>query len=827
MDQQAERAELIDRLRQLLLEGTPSAELMLGLAPLMPPRLVDWAEMVTLDLGGPLRPEIVRRLAGAADEFQRERLLQYTLPMVLGEPEPAVFQSTLEADVEAALAGLDEYERSQVLGPLMLAWMNQLGLGAGPPEEMAAANGGDEGHAANGGGAGQAANGGGAGQAANGGGAGHAANGGGDIHAANGGGDLLGGGQHGVAGPGEMTNGRGAGDEELPEDSASDTGGPVPRRRPRVVSTGFAAPHLPRRPLPRREPLKPSTAYYFWLDIGRPVRGSIEQQPTEILADERLEVGSRLRVVVFPYEGELQLEPQSAEGEFFLDRDGWFRVLRLPGAPPIDEPPPPPAGRPRPHRLFFPLTTPAAEGVHRLRCNIYFRNVLVQSRVVSAAVGQAVVGEPALKSMLEYSLARLLSSGELAPIRQHVLSIVLNDNGAGTHEFRFLGEQGTGTPFVENASFGEGELTDLINKARRALRRTTWGSEEALKESDRYRYRPGATPSLRDDLVELMDRGLVIYDALINRLAGGADAADALREQMRTPGRVQLVSHGKPSELVPASMVYDYVDVIPSAGLTLCPGFVADRATPGLALEDAACFNGECPSRAKRDTLCPSGFWGFRHALGMPVMFKPETPAPVESKFSGQPVLGMALFPGFKLIGGHRQAIAAKLPGWSIDVADTLDETLDLLGRRPHVTYFYCHGGTARDEPYLQVGPKDGPRLRRMLLRRANPERSAAPRTLVIINGCKTAALEPDRAIELVSAFVENVGAMGVIGTEVTIFEELAIAFGERLLDQLRGGREIGEAVRRARLALLKDGNPLGLVYVPFVAADARLVESD
>jgi len=46
------------------------------------------------------------------------------------------------------------------------------------------------------------------------------------------------------------------------------------------------------------------------------------------------------------------------------------------------------------------------------------------------------------------------------------------------------------------------------------------------------------------------------------------------------------------------------------------------------------------------------------------------------------------------------------------------------------------------------------------------PWRTARP--LVFINGCHTTALEPRRALELVSAFVVDAFASGVIGTEIS-----------------------------------------------------------
>jgi hypothetical protein len=142
------------------------------------------------------------------------------------------------------------------------------------------------------------------------------------------------------------------------------------------------------------------------------------------------------------------------------------------------------------------------------------------------------------------------------------------------------------------------------------------------------------------------------------------------------------------------------------------------------------------------------------------------------------------------------------------------------------VLYFYCHGGVSKGNvPFLQIDPSDKQllTLTSLVFDDADPYR--LPRTIVVINGCETTALEPDRAMSLVSALMQNIGAMGVIGTEITINEELATAFGKLFLTNLRQPMEVGQAVRRARLALLKQGNPLGLVYLPLIPSDARLVE--
>jgi hypothetical protein len=95
----------------------------------------------------------------------------------------------------------------------------------------------------------------------------------------------------------------------------------------------------------------------------------------------------------------------------------------------------------------------------------------------------------------------------------------------------------------------------------------------------------------------------------------------------------------------------------------------------------------------------------------------------------------------------------------------------------------------------------------------------------VFINGCESAKLDPETLGGLIDGFIRDANAVGVIGTEITIFEKLACSFALTALRHfLNGSMTIGAAVRRARLELLRESNPLGLIYVPFVAADTRLV---
>jgi hypothetical protein len=96
-----------------------------------------------------------------------------------------------------------------------------------------------------------------------------------------------------------------------------------------------------------------------------------------------------------------------------------------------------------------------------------------------------------------------------------------------------------------------------------------------------------------------------------------------------------------------------------------------------------------------------------------------------------------------------------------------------------------------------------------------------------MVNGCHTTALEPRQVMNLVNGFVQEANAVGVVGTELTVFEPLAVEFAEAMLEAfLSGSTTVGAAARRAWVSLLGQRNPMGLAYVPFFATPTRLVRS-
>lgn len=598
----------------------------------------------------------------------------------------------------------------------------------------------------------------------------------------------------------------------------------APPRPPqeRQVNTGFAGKPAPHQPWGKRQPLDPGGAYWFWLEIGPRSEGAIDAPGSQVpLPVEMLPPLVRLTVALYSYGDGFQLDPSADIGELRLLPDGTAEVARQPGASG------PPEIELQKKRLLFPVQAPPTPSLARLRCNIYCRGQLVQGRVIEAHVGQTPPeGKPALVTTLDYCLSRNLAAWTLSALPPVRLSLMLNGDDA-THEVRFFGgaEFDAGTDFKAEGHFNAVELTTLLDEARQTLRQVAWGDAQPWTKQE-YRYASRPAPALfKADLVRMAWAGYRCYFSISQRLAGGVPQVKALTQRLAAPGFMEIALKEEKAAggfLLPGALLYDHpLDTsVPLEKLSLCPEFCADIER-GSLLEASRCFAGHCPSQGIKTIVCPSGFWGFRHFLAFPLSGTTDLKPVIAVK--DRPHILISAFPGFSDWTKHREQLARLTAGCEDHFAETRQETIDGLRlTAPHLVYFYCHGGQAGAVPYLQVGREGeiGISPDNLLSEEIWWE---SPRPLVFINGCHTTALEPRMILDFVRGFITTSNAAGVIGTEITVFEPLARGFAEAFFPAILAGRTVGQAVREARLALLQQGNPLGLAYVPFVIPGMKI----
>ena len=593
--------------------------------------------------------------------------------------------------------------------------------------------------------------------------------------------------------------------------------------RQTVVNTGFSLPGSPDTPTGKRRTLACGTDYLYWVETGPLQEGSIEFKPTALPA---LPAKAALTVTLAGFSDGLITVPGADIGEIEVQPDGSARVTRQPL---LSTGVLPQSGR-LDRRLFFPVRTPPTPGTYRMRCNIYHGQVLIQSREIRARVTpvseKVSQGPQALRSVLDYNLSGTLDGAQLSRLGEHRLSILLNESGKGSHSLHLFGTNGKERWKNDDIRFQSGELQTMVEDARKKLRKASWGHEEEWEKGWEYLYGRNGKDihRLKKDICRMAWWGREFYESLWPRMAGNEDKQKAFEEALAAPGLIQLAMKESAQSILPLAMVYDY-PLDPDPNLEhkeLCPTFT-DALKKGIPLQDTACFQGRCPSRGNETILCPSGFWGFRHAVGMPISVPEAMDAPSSIPVKGKLRITMAVSTTLDLLDDHVKKIRGIRGDAEWFCAASRNRVMAGLWNQPHLVYFYCHGLTAGGSPYLQIGTPEKPEF----IYRTDFGRLGAAwrdvRPLVFINGCHTTATDPLGAYSLSQQLVVNARSAGAIGTEISVFEPLAAAFAEECLRLFLNGESIGWAIRNARLKILADGNPLGLVYIPFVVAGLQL----
>ncbi|MEM7333871.1 MAG: C25 family cysteine peptidase [Chloroflexota bacterium] len=589
----------------------------------------------------------------------------------------------------------------------------------------------------------------------------------------------------------------------------------------RIVNTGFVPDDAPETEIEGNRTLGINKLYHFWFDIAdKPSPKSIERTPTSLPTN--LPGDAELDVVLFEFPSQAKMIVGNPHGKIKL-KGNFSEVIK-------------PADAPRKlleniklrlQRLFFTIKTPEQPGKYQLRNNIYFQGTLLQSRLITIQVtDNERHRHAALTSEVDYTLSQIFAPRQLAQMGQNHLSILLNDDGDGTHGLRLFGQN----DFVGNATLGDDAVKALIETSRQELRLSAWGNKKPYQSGNKYLYSGTPNPDrLKIDLIRMALRGYEFYDTVITNFAGDVQTSYQLADMMRQPGQVQISAKETVQMVLPAAMIYDHPldnGITDARRFSVCPEFISSL-NETKPLEETRCFQGDCPSYGEDTIVCPSGFWGFRHFIGLPVSVKaaPDAPLTIPNPSAPKMSVSVSTDPQFKRREKHEEVISNL--GLMGGYADSRTESLDLLkNNSAQMVYYYCHGGLSNGRPYIKVGPNnDGERLtpanlrtKRILFDEIQP--------LVFINGCHTTALTPDNGFDMVTAFIQTAQAAGVIGTEITIFESIAVAFSEEFFKRfLVMQQTVGEAVRGSRLHMLKNGNPLGLVYVPYALPGLRLTK--
>jgi KAP family P-loop domain len=360
------------------------------------------------------------------------------------------------------------------------------------------------------------------------------------------------------------------------------------------------------------------------------------------------------------------------------------------------------------------------------------------------------------------------------------------------------------------------ELDSLLASARGALRRAADDPARDTEPADVW---------LRRQLARLAFVGRRIFDSLFSAVP--PEDAQRLLDAAKEPRAIPIVPSIATTKVLPAAMLYDYpVDTtLSQTDYALCPTFTASLG--GHAdLATTPCWHGSCPALKDRGLICPSGFWGFRHALGHPLSRDQAEADLAAVRYEDDPDIVVGIGVELAPANQHMEHLARLRPSWPTSHwwrTTDRDSFLDALSRvQAHLVYLYCKGGEDSGVPWLRVGGADSPPVKPADLRTPLDEgKRRETRPLVVVNS----GLGADGLTTFTRAFVYAARAAGVVGQDVPLPERDAAFFGERLLARLLNGDEVGWAVRDSRLDLLQTNNPLGLCYAAHVQPDVALKE--
>lgn len=574
-------------------------------------------------------------------------------------------------------------------------------------------------------------------------------------------------------------------------------------------------------------PLAAGEDHLVWVGIGP---SDLEAAPGDghPLNLPKVDLGQSLDVVLFPDDA-LLVPDAPRTGSFVMSTDRPLRVRKPAERPLVSE-------MLAATRLYFRIRTPAQSGDYTVRVCVYYRNALLQVRQVSLPVGRS----PAqLFSITSYAIIRSPSAPGVTELAERRLSLYVNESGDGSHDLWVRAQDGQ-EDWHAAGHLNEGEVGRLIKVVRDRLREVSWGTtaeysnEQSLypageSQSDRFDV---TFEKLKSDLFVLAKGGYAAWELITDKIGRGH--REELRERTRQPGIIEIAPRTSSNVIPPLAALYD-IDLDTGAEeseLSLCP--VAEKALlEGSDLAETECFTDYCQA-ADGEVLvvCPSGFWGLRHNIAVPL---PHEAGPdLEPRLRlGRDSVGAAL------IGTMPESVLPDITGHAMEVAGRFGKFDHVTGRKQwfdkakkqkhySVLYFLCHGKEGDWGSELVLGKLSQSGISRSNLKPMKVSLGHNP--LVVMNACETGALAPDKAITLVGGFTSG-GAGAVIGTEVTIFSELAYAFADAFMNAFVGtvpGQPtmvgIGAAVRTARLELLRKWNPLGLAYVLYGLADATLV---
>jgi hypothetical protein len=559
------------------------------------------------------------------------------------------------------------------------------------------------------------------------------------------------------------------------------------------------------RELPKKQTLKPNTPYFAQLNVGPKsdtsiVVGSEEFDVSQLELDT--EDGYWLDAVVTSTDAEVK----PGVHRFFLPLTGPSWVCDCSGVEHTCA-----SDERRPH-VLVPFRTGETRVV-RLRCTVYHGNHVVQSARAELMVGDGAHQANAQRAEVDYTLSSHFS--DVAELPERDFSVLTNETPEGTHSV-VIKIGGRNIP----VNISEAVAGSTIKSIRGQLSLITVGRDEKSPQFDEHNEKP------RDELIKDLEQLATLGARLWERVMPDGADYEFVRNKLRSRSTIQVAR--VQGAVFPWALVYDIGNEA-FADWKLCR-LLEEWDEKRQVLET---YPKECPFAAehRRNVLCPYGFWGYRHLLEQPPSRALITKIPLRSGARAAVARNLALDPK------HFDEISGCLKHFVVSDCDSREDLIAAIADPLlPLVYFYCHGDTAlladTDEPlpYLEIGKHDRIAPGDFRAWADDGAWNVANWTdvppLVFINGCSTTAITPEGVVNFVDKLVQ-VGAAGVVGTEINVAEQTAGEIGIRFYGYFVGAEagSVGKALHRARIDMLSKGNVSGLAYTPFCSMDLALAQ--
>lgn len=443
--------------------------------------------------------------------------------------------------------------------------------------------------------------------------------------------------------------------------------------------------------------------------------------------------------------------------------------------------------------------------IAELRFSVYYRNQLLQSFNLAGEIGVADSwwGVPG-KIEIRCDFSQTRRFGALDSLGERLINLSLNEDLTGKHTLTVKGSGIDAAAVTWDSAF----LSNYVDVLREALFHGLIKDGAPLFSFDAtsmsmHEPKPGMFDS---SVREMAEAGAALYEQLYQMNS----------EPLRTVLSRARSSRGETIQVVllhanytlPWGLIYDFdLPDLPRGKLAkVCRG------------QDAFGLGCTCRPRGSSG-LCLRGFWGFRHLVEQLAGAKGQSDDAWRiASHPTEPTMGF-----FRTLDdSFTQALSALFKNIGKRVLEYEDPRsfVDLLedpATRPSLVMYVGHQDVEgpKGAPAPKLLTVDNQSLLRLSDVRNKLEAKSTweqPRSLVLLLGCSTGAARVDTGIGLAGALL-NLGAVGVLGTECTVYSDLVVRVARDLRQALFDGEEIGKALHDVIWQLAREGFPMGLVF--------------